>query len=96
VTYLTEMCDRGYGLSPTALKMKVYEITKTCWTPFRNGILGVGWMRWFKRRHLELTVRSSQGLETTRARALCPQNVSTLYDNVENHSALYNYPPECI
>ena len=29
VTYLTKMCDRGYGLLPNALKMKVYEITKT-------------------------------------------------------------------
>jgi hypothetical protein len=40
VTYLTEMSDRGYGLSPNALKMKVYEITKTRWTPFRNGFPG--------------------------------------------------------
>jgi hypothetical protein len=48
VTYLTEMYDRGYGLSLRALKMKVYEITKTRWTPFRNGILGARWMHWFK------------------------------------------------
>jgi hypothetical protein len=32
------MCDRGLGLSPIQLKMKVYEITKNRWTPFKNGI----------------------------------------------------------
>jgi hypothetical protein len=44
VKYLIQMCDRGYGLSPTALRMKVYEITQSRWTPFRNGIPGNGWM----------------------------------------------------
>ena len=53
-------------------------------------------MHWFKRRHPELIVRSLQGLETARAKALCLENVSTLYDNVENLFALHNYPPECI
>lgn len=45
VAYLIQMCDRGFGLSPTALRMKVYEITQSRWTPFRNGIPGNGWMR---------------------------------------------------
>ena len=56
VKYLIQMCDRGYGLSPTALRMKVYEITQSRWTPFRNGIPGNGWMRWWKRRHPDLTL----------------------------------------
>jgi hypothetical protein len=42
VEYLIEMCNRGFGLSPIQLKMKVYEITKDRWTPFKNGILGGG------------------------------------------------------
>jgi hypothetical protein len=46
VEYLIEMCNRGLGLSPIQLKMKVCEITKNRWTPFKNGILGGGWMRW--------------------------------------------------
>ena len=29
VNYLIQMCDRGYGLSPSALRMKVYEITQS-------------------------------------------------------------------
>ena len=34
VDYLMKMCDMGFGLSPSALKMKVYEITKDRLTPF--------------------------------------------------------------
>ena len=34
VEYLLSMCDLGYGLTPTALRLKVYEITKGKWTPF--------------------------------------------------------------
>ena len=96
VDYLIRMCDRGYGLSPRALKMKVYEITKNRSTPFKDGIPGGGWMRWFKRRHPELTIRASQGLEIARAKALCPENVKSLYDNLEQLYNLHHYPPERI
>ena len=96
VDYLVKMCDMGFGLSPSALKMKVYEITKSRWTPFRDGIPGGGWMRWFRHRHPELTVRVAQGLESARARALCPENVQTLYENLERLFTLHNYPPERI
>jgi hypothetical protein len=34
VQYFLQMCDRDLGLSPTKLKIKVYEITKNQWTPF--------------------------------------------------------------
>jgi hypothetical protein len=54
VEFLIKMCDRKFGLSLSALKMKVYEITKNRWTPFKDGIPGGGWMRWFKQRHPEL------------------------------------------
>jgi hypothetical protein len=94
--YLIEICDRGLGLSPTQLKMKVYEITKTRWTPFKNGIPGGGWMRWWKKRHPKLSLRSVQALEAARASALCEENVKTFHDNLEHLLSLYNYPPERI
>ena len=96
VQFLITMCDRGYGLSPSALKMKVYEITKSRWTPFKDGIPGGGWMRWFKIRHPELTIRAAQGLESARAKALCPENVQSLYKNLERLYGEHNYPPERI
>ena len=96
VDFLIRMCDRGYGLSPSALRMKVYEITKNRWTSFKDGIPGGGWMRWFKRRHPELTIKASQGLESARAKALCPENVKSLYNNLEQLYNLHHYPPERI
>jgi hypothetical protein len=34
VEYLVNMCERGLGLIPIALKLKVYEVTKNRNTPF--------------------------------------------------------------
>jgi hypothetical protein len=39
VKYLIDMCDRGYGLSPTQLKMKVYEIRRIGGHPLRTAFL---------------------------------------------------------
>jgi hypothetical protein len=77
--WLLTMVDRGYGLSPTALRMKVNKITMSRATPFTEGIPGRGW----KRRHLELTLHASQTLETARARGLCEDNVKSFYDNLQ-------------
>jgi hypothetical protein len=56
VEYLVGMCERGLGLSPIALKMKVFEITKHRDTPFKNGIPKDRWLRCFKHRHPELSL----------------------------------------
>ena len=96
VNYLIQMCDRGYGLSPTALRMKVYEITQLRWTPFRNGIPGDGWMRWWKRRHPNLTLRVSQAMESARASRLCQENVQGLYGNLQHLYSLHQYSPDRI
>lgn len=47
VQYVLEMSNRGLGLSPMDLKIKVYEMTNTRSTPFKDGILGDGPLRWF-------------------------------------------------
>jgi hypothetical protein len=57
--WLISMVERGYGLSQTALKMKVSETTMSRVMPFREGILGGGWMRGWKRRYPELTLREA-------------------------------------
>jgi hypothetical protein len=46
--WLLSMVERGYGLSPIALRMKVSEITMSRATPLTEGILGRGWMRGWK------------------------------------------------
>jgi hypothetical protein len=77
------MVEREYGLSPTALKMKVGEITMSRDIPFREGIPGRGWMKGWRPDHPELTLRVSQALETARARGLCKDNVKSFYDNFQ-------------
>jgi hypothetical protein len=89
VEYLVKMCERRLGLSPIALKMKVYEIMRHRSTPFKNGIPGDGWLRCFKHHHPELTLRVAQALEASRARGLCRENVQSFYDNLSELCSLY-------
>jgi hypothetical protein len=96
VKYLIDMCDMDYGLSPIQLKMKVYEITKNRWTPFKNGIPGGSWMQCWKHRHPELTLQASQVLETARVKGLGQSNVATFYDNFQQLYSQFDYPPKCV
>jgi hypothetical protein len=50
--------------------------------PFKDGIPGPGWLCWFCKRHPELSLWMSQGLDAGRARGLCPNNVSIFYENM--------------
>jgi hypothetical protein len=96
VDCLLLMVDRGYGLSPTALRMKVSEITMSRDTLFCEGIPGGGWMRSWRQWHLELTLRISQALEIARARGLCRDNVRSFYENLQTLYSLYKYTLDCI
>jgi hypothetical protein len=90
--WLLTMVDRGYGLSPTTLRMKVSEITMSRATPFTEGIPRRGW----KRRRPELTLHASQVLETARARGLFEDNVKSFYDNLQTLYSMHNYSPDRI
>jgi hypothetical protein len=92
--WLVRMAEAGHDLSPTALKMKVSEITMTRPTPFRNGIPGGGWMRGWRRRHPKLSLRTAGALETARARGLCEENIMSFYNNLETLYTLHKYPPQ--
>jgi hypothetical protein len=76
--------------------LKVAEICQDRSNLFTHGIPGQGWLRWFRIRHPELTLRSSQGLEVNRAKNLCPQNVASLYGNLQILYAQHCYPPDHI
>jgi hypothetical protein len=81
-----------YGLSPSALRMKVSEITMSKDTPFREGIPRGGW----RQQHPELTLHVSQALETARARGFCGDNVRSFYENLQTLYTLYKYTPDRI
>lgn len=50
-------------------------------------------MRWFKRRHPELSLRHSQGLEANCARGLCAESVASFYANLMLLYEAQNYGP---
>jgi hypothetical protein len=96
VDYIIQMQGLGFPLSLSQLKLKVALITQERATPFVHGIPGAGWLRWFRRHHPELALRLAQGLNTNRARGLCPANVNTLYNNLSEFYKRYKYPPSNI
>jgi hypothetical protein len=51
--YLEEMVRWGHALTPTQLRINVAQLTQTRPTPFTNGMPGISWLKWFKKRHPE-------------------------------------------
>jgi hypothetical protein len=94
--YIIQMQGLGFSLSFSQLKLKVTLITQERATPFVYGIPGACWLRWFKRRHPELALRLAHGLDTNRARRLCPANINTFYSNLSELYERYKYPPSNI
>ena len=45
-----------------------------------------GWKKW----HLELTLCTSQALDTAKARGLCEDNVKRFYDNLQTLYTIHN------
>jgi hypothetical protein len=90
--YMGKMQDYGHLLTMQQLRLKVATITQERVTPFHEGIPGRSWVRWFKLRHPDLTLRSSQGLEFARARGLCPENVASFYGNLHHLYNTHKYP----
>ena len=94
--YILKMQEYAYPLSMDQLRLKVAEMVQDRVTPFRDGIPRNGWIKWFNRRHPNLTLRHSEGLEFSRAKGLCPENVRSFYSNLEHLYSKENYPAERI
>jgi hypothetical protein len=93
VDYVLKMVELGYPLSLGQLKIKVAKLVQFRPMPFTTGVHGGSWVKWFRRRHLELTFRSSQGLDIAHSRGLCPENVATFYHNLRTMYEEHQYPP---
>ena len=94
--YMTNMVEYGHPLSIEELRLKVALLTQERPTSFSDGILGRGWLCWFKIRHLDLTLRQAQGLEIAQAKGLCAKNVASFYKNLQKLYDKHQYPPHCI
>ena len=96
VKYMMEMIRLAHPLSVEDLKMKVAEICQQMIIPFRDGIPSKSWLKWFKKRHSTLVMRTPQGLDLNRARNLCPPIVQNYYENVEHLYKQGEYQPTYI
>lgn len=93
VDFIFKMQELCYPLTPTDLRVKVAQATQTRETPWTsNGLLGSGWLRSFRMRHPEISLRKSQELAVARARSLCPANVASFYGNLEYLYSTHKYP----
>ena len=96
IHHLEEMVDLGHPLNPSQLKTKVGEMTQSRLTPFKQGIPGNSWLKWFRMRNSHLVLRQPQSLDSKRARALCPSNVQRFYTNLESLYTQYHYEAQSI
>ena len=93
VDFIFKMQDIGYPLTPTDLRVNVAQATQARQTPWSaSGLPGSGWLRGFRRRHPEISLRKSQELAVARARNMCPTIVASFYANLEYLYTTYNYP----
>jgi hypothetical protein len=80
----------------TQLRLKVAKFSQKRITPFKNGILQLGWFMWFKRHNPDLSIHVSHGLEVKCTKGLCPLNVETFYTNLAYTYNLHRYHPSQI
>jgi hypothetical protein len=93
VEFIFKMQEIGYPLTPTDLRVKVAQAIQARQTPWSaTGLPGSGWLRGFRRRHPEISLRKSQELAVARARNMCPATVAGFYANLEYLYSLHNYP----
>ena len=97
VDFIFKMREIGYPLTPTDLRVKVAQATQTRQTPWSgNGLPDSGWLRGFRRRHPEISLRESQELAVARAKNMCPVAVASFYANLEYPYSTHKYPEDHI
>jgi hypothetical protein len=72
VNYNHSTARLGHPISLLELRIKVVEATPLCQTPFTDCILGSRWLRWFRNRHPDVSLRLLQGLDVGRTKGLYP------------------------
>ena len=91
VKYLEEIVRIACSLNTNQLQLKVAEIIQTRLTPFTNGIPQKSWVKWFKLRHPQLIMRSSEALDVNSAKTLNIEIVTQFYQNLEELYPQHNY-----
>ena len=56
IGYIMGMARYGHPINITELKIKVAKATQLRETPFKDGIPGARWLRWFRKHPLEISL----------------------------------------
>ncbi|XP_047033430.1 uncharacterized protein LOC124639949 [Helicoverpa zea] len=87
--YYIKCASLFYGLSVKDCRQVAYEMAKIngirmpkTWTD--NQLAGIDWLRGFRQRHQDLTLRKPEACSLARASAFNRETVSHFYDNLED------------
>jgi hypothetical protein len=75
IRYVKKMQGIEHPITFTQLKLKITQIKQERSTPFKNMILGWGWVRWLKKCHFDMSLKVVYGLEVGSTKGLCLTNV---------------------
>lgn len=82
VEFILKMAMVGHPTTLLELMLKVAEITYYREMPFKYGIPGHRWVKWFTKRQPTPPLRVAQELEASRAKGLLLVNMKILYANL--------------
>ena len=80
--FILKMATVGHPITLLELMLKVAEITYDREMPFKYGIPGHRWVKWFRKRQPTLPLRVAQELEAGQAKGLFLVNMKILYVNL--------------
>ena len=85
------MAQLGHGLELIQLKSTVAQICQGRPNPFKDGFPGKSWWFGFKKRHPNLVLCTTEGLDIDKALNLCPAIVCNFYDTFSSAYDKHSY-----
>lgn len=93
VDWCLNMQEVAHCITLQMLKSKVKQICEGRRTPFKVGLPGDKWWKYFQDRHPQLVLRTPQALDGKRARNISPQRCERFYKFLEETLSEGSYSP---
>ena len=87
------MQDVAHCVTLQMLKSKVEQVCRGRPTPFKGGLPGDKWWRYFKNKHPHLVLRTPQALDGKREKIVTKERCGTFYTLLQSIYARTSYPP---
>jgi len=96
IEWCKEIAQLRYGLEFTQLKSTVAQIYQGRPNPFKDGFLGKSWWSGFKKRHPNLVLHTTEGLDRDKALNLGLAIVSKFYNTLSSAYEQHSHAPDHI